>query len=51
MPAHSTAQDSKEVSGKEMLGILAGYVWPKGNMEVKTRVVGANLLGNASVIA
>ena len=48
--AHSTAQDSKEVSGKEMLGILAGYVWPKDNVEVKTRVVGAlGLLVGAKV--
>jgi len=49
--AHSTAQDSKEVSGKEMLGILAGYVWPKDNVEVKTRVVGAlGLLVGAKVV-
>ena len=48
--AHSTAQDSKEVSGKQMLGILAGYVWPKDNVEVKTRVVGAlGLLVSAKV--
>ena len=50
VPAHSTAQDSKEVSGKEMIGILSGYVWPKDNMEVKTRVVGAlGLLVGAKV--
>ena len=52
VPLHSTAQDSKEkeVSGKQMLGILAGYVWPKDNVEVKTRVVGAlGLLVGAKV--
>ena len=50
MTAHSTAQDSKEVSGKQMLGILAGHVWPKDNLEVKTRVVGAlGLLVGAKV--
>jgi len=53
VPSHSTAQDSKEkeVSGKQMLGILAGHVWPKDNLEVKTRVVGAlGLLVGAKVI-
>merc|ERR1719192_2092922 len=41
----------KEVSGKQMMGILAGYVWPKDNMEVKARVVGAlGLLVGAKVI-
>jgi len=41
----------KEVSGKQMMGILAGYVWPKDNLEVKTRVVGAlGLLVGAKVI-
>ena len=52
VPAHSTAQDlkEKEVSGKQMLGILSGYVWPKDNLEVKTRVVGAlGLLVGAKV--
>ena len=52
VPSHSTAQDpkEKEVSGKQMLGILAGHVWPKDNLEVKTRVVGAlGLLVGAKV--
>ena len=52
VPANSTAQDlkEKEVSGKQMLGILSGYVWPKDNLEVKTRVVGAlGLLVGAKV--
>ena len=54
VPTSSTPLDSKvkekEVSGKQMLGILAGYVWPKDNMEVKARVVGAlGLLVGAKV--
>ena len=54
VPTSSTPLDSKvkekDVSGKQMLGILAGYVWPKDNMEVKARVVGAlGLLVGAKV--
>ena len=41
----------KEVSGNQMMGILAGHVWPKDNLEVKTRVVGAlGLLVGAKVL-
>ncbi|XP_063605060.1 iron-sulfur clusters transporter ABCB7, mitochondrial-like isoform X1 [Penaeus indicus] len=32
---------AKEVTGREMLGALASYVWPKGNMAVKGRVLTA----------
>ncbi|XP_050736409.1 iron-sulfur clusters transporter ABCB7, mitochondrial-like isoform X2 [Eriocheir sinensis] len=42
---------AKDVTGREMLGALASYVWPKGNPRIKARVgvalgllVGAKLL-------
>ncbi|KAK7070932.1 ATP-binding cassette sub- B member 7, mitochondrial [Halocaridina rubra] len=42
---------AKEVPGREMLGALASYVWPKGKPEVKGRVLTAiGLLVGAKVL-
>ena len=44
-------KEEQEVSGRQMLGILRGYVWPEGNREVKARVVAAlGLMLGAKVI-
>jgi len=42
--ARDKNQEKKEVTGKEMVAAMAGYIWPKDNLAIKVRVVSAMTL-------